>query len=75
MKNPLPKLIAMLFVLFVSISCKDSNEGGSRGSGTNDGEDYKNEQKKSSVTQTGQNIGNDADSTSIDGKPGNRSNN
>jgi len=56
-------------------ACKDNTGGGSNGSGTHDGEDYKNEQEQSTTTETGQNIGNNTDSTSIDGPPGNPSNN
>ena len=69
------KIIVFLLIVLFLAACKNNTGGDSNVSRTHDGEDYKNEQEQSNVTETGQNIGNNTDSTSIDGPPGNPSNN
>jgi hypothetical protein len=74
MKNTI-KLIIAAAALGCMISCKDSSGDQQVGKGAQNTEDYNNEQGQSEVTETGQRIGNHADSTTVDGEAGNRSNN
>jgi hypothetical protein len=53
------KLFCAVTLLSISMSCKD----------------HTNEQGKGEVTETGQNIGASADSTTVDGEKGSMSNN
>jgi penicillin-binding protein-related factor A (putative recombinase) len=59
--------IAFCMIVFLSACKENKNEN-------RDTQQY-DETEKSTVTETGQHIGNNADSTSIDGEPGNPSNN
>jgi hypothetical protein len=54
-------------------SCKDTKSDENTGTGAGDGEKYTNEQGQSDATETGQHIGSNADSTTVDGEPGNPS--
>jgi len=63
-----------LFVISAT-GCKEHNEKGEDvGAGNQNTENYGNEQGKSDVTETGQHIGSNRDSTSMHGEPGKVSN-
>lgn len=61
-------LIVLSSAALTLSSCHDLDSKGKTGKTA---EDVTNEQGKSDVTRTGQRIGATADSTSVDGKPGN----
>jgi hypothetical protein len=81
MKNLKLLLSAVLLSASVGISsCKEHHEEGHQdvGAAVQNGESFSNEQNNANGNQQedhpGQNIGNNSDSTSVEGKPGNRSN-
>ena len=76
MKNFKKTAAALLIASALLTSCKNNNENGQDvGSEVGNGENYVDEQEKSTATETGQHIGNDTDSTSVRDEPGKVSNN
>ena len=81
MKNVKLLLSAVLLLATVCFSsCKEHHEDGQQdvGAGVQNGESFSDEQNNVHGNQQedhpGQNIGNNSDSTSVEGEPGNRSN-
>lgn len=65
--------IMLLIVVFLG-ACKQDNKNEAKESDHNETQ-QRDSVEKSRVTEIGQHIGNNTDSTSVDGEPGNPSNN